>query len=127
MGREFSTPWLQGPPMSSDHTLSLPYPSCQCPLLPLCFQSLPTIKFSNLFVLITMQNTPGCTPPCNKTLQKIGGNPRSSLRARANAALAASDAGGSHFTGTGESNRNIASKWGVVPRDVGRRSNDAKQ
>src|SRR5262250_2601559 len=58
MGREFSTPWLQGPPMSSDHTLSLPYPSRQCPLLPLCFQSLPTIKFSNLFVLITMQNAP---------------------------------------------------------------------
>src|SRR5215471_10044683 len=33
-------------------------PACQCPLPPLCFQQLPTIKFHNSFVLITMQNAP---------------------------------------------------------------------
>ena len=35
----------------------------QCPLLALCFQQLPTVKFSNHFVLITIQNAPRvCTP-----------------------------------------------------------------
>src|SRR5215471_10315278 len=34
-------------------------PACQRPLLSLCFQQLPTIKFSNPFVLITMQIAPG--------------------------------------------------------------------
>jgi len=37
--------------------------ACQCPLLALCFQQLPTVKFSNHFVLITIQNAPRvCTP-----------------------------------------------------------------
>src|SRR5215472_262820 len=33
--------------------------ACQCPLTPICFQQLPTIKFRNAFVLITMQIAPG--------------------------------------------------------------------
>ena len=55
MGRELSTPSSFGPPMSPDDTFSLPYSACQCLLLPLCFQSLPTIKFSNHFVLKTIR------------------------------------------------------------------------
>ncbi len=38
---------------------------CQCPLPPLCFQQLPTIKFSKSLVLITIRNAGGGGyPPC---------------------------------------------------------------
>jgi|SRR5579859_1686923 len=36
---------------------------CQSPLLPLCFQQLPTIKFSNSFLLTTIQNGGGVWVP----------------------------------------------------------------
>src|SRR5215469_3715837 len=39
-----------------------PQLACQCPLLSLCFQSLPTIKFCNPFALITIRNGRGVYP-----------------------------------------------------------------
>src|SRR5215467_9697591 len=37
--------------------------TCQCPLLPLCFQQFPTIEFCNFFVLITKQIARGVGVP----------------------------------------------------------------
>src|SRR5215510_13750632 len=72
MGREFSTASSLRPPMSTDHTFPLPCSACQCPLSPICFQQLPTIKSHNPFVLITIQNTPRVWgPPAVKTLQEL--------------------------------------------------------
>src|SRR5262249_44513898 len=42
---------------------SLAQPVYECPLPSLCFQQLPTVKFCNSFVLITMQNAPGVYTP----------------------------------------------------------------
>src|SRR5215467_8773083 len=42
------------------------------PYRPLCFQSLPTIKFCNPFVLITIQIAGGCTSLCGNWVDGVG-------------------------------------------------------
>src|SRR5262245_8388718 len=62
----------------SQGSLCISAPVCQCPLLSLCFQQLPTIKFHNSFVLITMQNARGVggSSPSFSSSLTLTGHPR---------------------------------------------------
>jgi len=51
-------------------------PTCQSPLLPLCFQQLPTIKFCNHVALITMQIAGGVRGHSRRNDLKRYSNPR---------------------------------------------------
>src|SRR5215467_5762074 len=54
----FPISWQGGVPSSLFSFLPSAFCFLLCPLSPLCFQQLPTIKFSNSFLLITIQNAP---------------------------------------------------------------------
>src|SRR5215510_12279408 len=70
MCRGFSTASSPGRsvPLFLEHCVWSGLLTCQCPLPLLCFQSLPTIKFCNSFVLITMQIAPRVWYPLSVSL-----------------------------------------------------------